>query len=506
MEPKQQQTKTPATDDGGAAAATAAAKPMLECDYDVCASPLYQAIEAKEWEYIEKIFKAPGADTQAATWVFRKETNGQLRWRLLPIHAAIIFGAPLKLIELLLGEYPQGAQCKDDQGMLPLHLCFRNEASWEIIEEIITAYPEAYYVKDRKGRTPMSCGVRGIGSSAQSVSSQSQRAASGPKSSFKCAISVLEIMTDVAVNAEMQKVREESRTILESRVAQLQDAHLQTLTQLKKEWHKQRDESKRGNNEMQEEIESLREQLAVVEAENADLKITEGRLTDRLEDLTAEFNLATAEAEYDKRRFVEEKQTLQDRIDLYEAVDEKSGGTTRAPATPLAVPAAPAPLPVSVSAGGAKGRKMIEQLRATVHTMVEDKKEYHVKFGQLVSKYEGLALERKRIMEVFGQQSQDQFNKELDLVQGFQDWMEEKLVEVNNTVEVLDEEEKKDDNLLDYDEQRFIDGEAPGKTVMMATSMELNDDTNLAMYALDSDAVDTNVIDLSSAPSPKHDP
>ena len=88
----------------------------LECDYDVNPTELYQAIEAKRWDLLMAFCrKEPArAEKQAATWVTRKEANGKLRWRLLPVHAAVIFQSPASIVEKLLQECPEAAQAKDD--------------------------------------------------------------------------------------------------------------------------------------------------------------------------------------------------------------------------------------------------------------------------------------------------------------------------------------------------------------------------------------------------------
>lgn len=128
---------------------------VLECDYDTpsSVSPLYKAIENKDWSAVINIAEAN--PEQAATWVSRKEASGKLRWRLLPLHAAIIFKSPEKVIEHLLSSYPLGAQCKDDQGMLPIHLAFRNGSSEGVVNLLLVAYPQSIHVKDRKGRIPL---------------------------------------------------------------------------------------------------------------------------------------------------------------------------------------------------------------------------------------------------------------------------------------------------------------------------------------------------------------
>jgi hypothetical protein len=137
--------------------------PQWECDYDASPTDLYQAIEAMQWDYVLGMFSdnvsevaAESVNKQCATWVVRKESNGKLRWRLLPLHAACIFQAPSMVILLLLQEFPHSAAAKDDQGMLPLHLAFRQQPmNFTVLEELMTAYPSGVTVKDRRGRTPL---------------------------------------------------------------------------------------------------------------------------------------------------------------------------------------------------------------------------------------------------------------------------------------------------------------------------------------------------------------
>ena len=187
----------------------------LECDYDVNPTYLYQAIEARQWKHAKDFLETNDqAHAQAATWVIRKETNGKLRWRLLPLHAAIIFGSPLEILELLLAEYPAAAQSKDDQGMLPLHLAFRNFQSWDILEELLTAYPHAISVKDRKGRTPLQCA----------------------SSSFRKPASVLELYTHVAVTTERVTLNKKNQNALQAQIGALQESHIRTLEGLKGDW------------------------------------------------------------------------------------------------------------------------------------------------------------------------------------------------------------------------------------------------------------------------------
>ena len=135
------------------ARASSPRRPAFECDYDTNPTELYLSVQRKEWEVA--IERAAAAPHEASTWVCRKEADGKLRWRLLPLHAAIIFRAPERAISALLFAHTPGAACKDDQGMLPLHLAFRNGCDEEVIHLLLMAYPQSVDVQDRKGRTPM---------------------------------------------------------------------------------------------------------------------------------------------------------------------------------------------------------------------------------------------------------------------------------------------------------------------------------------------------------------
>ena len=124
-----------------------------ECDFDKDPTALYLATQQKDWEVA--LARAIEAPDEASIWVSRKESNGKLRWRLLPLHAAIIFKAPESVVEAFLSAYPKGAECKDDQGMLPLHLAFRNGSTESIVNLLLVAYPKSIDVQDRKGRIPL---------------------------------------------------------------------------------------------------------------------------------------------------------------------------------------------------------------------------------------------------------------------------------------------------------------------------------------------------------------
>ena len=77
-----------------------------------------------------------------------------MRWKLFPIHAALILRSNTPVIETLLKAYPEGVKMCDYKGMLPLHLDYQHEAQDSIMETLRNLYPEATRIKCKKGRTP----------------------------------------------------------------------------------------------------------------------------------------------------------------------------------------------------------------------------------------------------------------------------------------------------------------------------------------------------------------
>jgi Ankyrin repeats (many copies) len=250
----------------------------LECDYDINPSVLYQAIEAKQWDHAAKFISRQDGAIQAATWVTRKEKNGKLRWRLLPIHAAIIFGSPTRIVEMLLQVNPTGAQQKDDQGMLPLHLAFRNDSDWEIVEELLTAFPSGVNVKDRKGRTPIQ-------------SASTKRA------------TVMDLFSQISISSERQRAVTESRTALDARIAAMQESHINTLTNLKEEWELQHEAMEKELRDSKRALEVTSVRLEETSALLAKKTIIEVELTKKLEMVTKALQSVNESRVVDARAF-----------------------------------------------------------------------------------------------------------------------------------------------------------------------------------------------------------
>ena len=149
-----------------------------ECDYDARPTDMYLAVQDGRWDDVVRYCKT--RPREASIWVYRTEGGGgggvgkdgvgigifgcgkSLRWRLLPIHAACVFFAPIAVVRALLNAYPGGASVGDDQGKLPLHLCLRRNRlgddtvrpNMDVVSFLANAYPAGIHVPDDGGRTP----------------------------------------------------------------------------------------------------------------------------------------------------------------------------------------------------------------------------------------------------------------------------------------------------------------------------------------------------------------
>jgi hypothetical protein len=151
----------------------------LECDYEKDCTRLYKKIENAEWEdviiFLDKGYW-PGhlfRDTispadQARTWVtrFQPGTKGmpdgeeKIRWSQLPLHLAVVVGAPYGVVRRLVHLYPKSVQCTDDELMLPLHLAMRHGSSDAVLDLFLGKFPLAVNARGKNNRTPIDCAFR----------------------------------------------------------------------------------------------------------------------------------------------------------------------------------------------------------------------------------------------------------------------------------------------------------------------------------------------------------
>eukprot|EP00977_Amphora_coffeiformis_P013409 scaffold3505_cov170-Amphora_coffeaeformis.AAC.6 len=165
MRKKSQQNWPPAMNinlPGGSMVSQDTENGLEERDYDRNPTQLYILLQARSWEEaINRVDKFPH---EAKVWIFRKESDGRgLRWRLLPLHASIIFKAPVEVVESIITVFSEAAKECDDQNSLPIHLAYKRGASASTYRILLESFPGCLDVKDAKGRTPRDLARKGSG-------------------------------------------------------------------------------------------------------------------------------------------------------------------------------------------------------------------------------------------------------------------------------------------------------------------------------------------------------
>lgn len=90
-------------------------------NYDDKPTVLYNLIEKQKWPLV--LERNSNFPDEAKIWVYRiDEKKNSLRWRMLPLHAAIIFGANDEVIKALIESFPDAVKMCDDRRMLPVRL------------------------------------------------------------------------------------------------------------------------------------------------------------------------------------------------------------------------------------------------------------------------------------------------------------------------------------------------------------------------------------------------
>jgi DNA-directed RNA polymerase subunit RPC12/RpoP len=157
-----------------------------ERDYDVNPTKLFMYLQQRAWGLaLQQLQKNP---EEAKVWVYRKQTpkaaenvkdgyksealvlasqdlvvhdgntENKLRWKLLPLHASIVLGAPVDIIVEIIRVYPAAARKPDERGSLPVHLAASrldvDPDGEKVVLHLFGAYPDSIQAQDRKGRTP----------------------------------------------------------------------------------------------------------------------------------------------------------------------------------------------------------------------------------------------------------------------------------------------------------------------------------------------------------------
>jgi len=117
-------------------------------------SDLSEAITSDKWDTVVQICKSKPAAAQ--TWTTRQGLfEGIKDANVLPIHEALVGGAPLHVIQALIYAYPDSVYCMESSyKRLPLHCACRKNAIPEVVDLLLRKYPDAALTADNLGRLP----------------------------------------------------------------------------------------------------------------------------------------------------------------------------------------------------------------------------------------------------------------------------------------------------------------------------------------------------------------
>ena len=126
---------------------------VREVDYHKNVTALYTHIEKQRWR--EVVERCRTHKIEVKTWVSRMDKQKKnVLWRMLPIHTAILYRAPMYVLIDLIEGFPDGTKSPDDRRMLPVHMACRIVCKEDVLRLLLKHEPDSVLAEDIKGRTP----------------------------------------------------------------------------------------------------------------------------------------------------------------------------------------------------------------------------------------------------------------------------------------------------------------------------------------------------------------
>lgn len=294
----------------------------LVCDYDQSVTPLYEFLESSQWDQARN--RCQTHPTEVHTWIVRRNDHGGIRWKLLPLHAAVIFQSPMSVVDAMLAEHPLAVAKRDDQGMLPLHLAFRHKLEESIVERLLHQYPGGVVCRDRRDRLPLDHGreARFSARMMQLYSETYAKCLGGPSDQNGPAVSAANTAHEATIKSSYEARMQVMKDAYEARIAALDDEHEQS----QKEFRLRMEQTARAaQSQHNQEMDDLRDLLAreVAKGHNSDeLQLEAQRLRDSLAESSQESKVlrrVLREQETQREVIVEElRQVSKDQKVLHE--------------------------------------------------------------------------------------------------------------------------------------------------------------------------------------------
>ena len=135
----------------------------FSASYDEGATPLFRAIESRDWAEAMQLI----TPTSAATWVVRTPEQETVfawtHWKRLPFHEALrcsaagssTTAASIPFLHALLDAYPAAMEARTNHGATPLHVACDSGAPATTLSWLIARCPGNTIVTDHSGRTAL---------------------------------------------------------------------------------------------------------------------------------------------------------------------------------------------------------------------------------------------------------------------------------------------------------------------------------------------------------------
>jgi hypothetical protein len=117
-------------------------------------SDLSQAITSEQWDRVLALCQSK--PDSAKVWTVRQGLfEGIKDSSVLPIHEALVGGAPYAIVAAILAAYPDSVFTKESSyKRLALHCACRKNAIMQVVELLLKSYSEAALIADNLGRLP----------------------------------------------------------------------------------------------------------------------------------------------------------------------------------------------------------------------------------------------------------------------------------------------------------------------------------------------------------------
>jgi len=253
---------------------------------------LYLLIESLEWDEVRS--RCSTHPQEIGAWVSCKMPNSDtFRWHHLPIHAALVMKADIRVIKALVEPFPKSLRRKDHLGRLPCHLAIQHDASEAILDYMIKLYPESTSIEDNKGRVPLSWIFE----------------AEEPTVGLRSSIAIY-------LNIERNKTKEKEQANMEAEVEKIRLQYDENLQWIKNERDKDRQS-------MEETIKEYEKESKHVKTRLQELSINDNDRSDEVEGSRVKIKESEEKALFQEKELSDSRKKIEELNNIIDDIQNK---------------------------------------------------------------------------------------------------------------------------------------------------------------------------------------